>query len=81
MVLKYLILGKLLLILATMNKFFGEISKYIKKYKLYVLRDVVFFVIITLTIHFAYRYWANTAHYRPIEKQMNLAQKGRLDSL
>jgi len=33
--------------LAKMNEFSGDISKYIKKYKLYVLRDVIFFIIIT----------------------------------
>jgi exosortase family protein XrtF len=60
-------------VLAKMNKFFGEISKYIKKYKLYVLRDVIFFIIITLTIHFSYRYWANETQYWPIEKQMTIA--------
>jgi exosortase/archaeosortase family protein len=59
-----------------MNSFFAEISKYIKKYKLYVLRDVAIFVIITLTIHYTYRYWANKAHYWPVEKQMNLAHEG-----
>jgi exosortase/archaeosortase family protein len=58
-----------------MNKIFSEISKYIKKYKLYVLRDVVIFAIITLTIHFAYRYWANQANYWPISKQMNIAHE------
>lgn len=56
-----------------MNKLFADISKYIKKYKLYVLRDVVIFVIITLTVHYTYRYWANTLHYRPITVQMNRA--------
>ena len=50
-----------------------EIRKSIKKYKLYVLKDVLIFIIITLTIHYTYRYWANSAHYKPIEKQMNLA--------
>ena len=59
--------------MAKMNKLTGELRKSIKKYKLYVLKDVIIFVIITLTVHYAYRYWANTAHYRPIEKQMRLA--------
>ena len=59
--------------LAKMKEFSGDISKYIKKYKLYVLRDVAIFVIITLTVHYTYRYWANTLHYRPITVQMNRA--------
>ena len=56
-----------------MKKLTGEIRKNIKKYKLYVLKDVIIFIIITLTVHYSYRFWANTAHYWPIEKQMNLA--------
>ncbi len=51
----------------------GEIRKYIKKYKLYVLQDVLIFMIITLTIHYTYRFWANSAHYWPITRQMNFA--------
>jgi len=53
-----------------MKKLTGELNKIIKKYKLYVLKDVTIFIIITITIHFAYRYWANTAHYWPVEKTM-----------
>jgi len=56
-----------------MNKLYGEIRKSIKKYKLHVLKDVIIFIIITLTIHYGYRYWANSAHYWPIENQMKLA--------
>jgi exosortase/archaeosortase family protein len=58
-----------------MKKLSDEISKSIKKYKLYVLKDVIIFVIITLTIHYGYRFWANTTHYWPIEKQMNTAHE------
>lgn len=53
-----------------MKKLYEDINKSIKKYKLYVLKDVVIFIIITLVIHFAYRYWANKMHYQPLEKQM-----------
>jgi exosortase/archaeosortase family protein len=56
-----------------MNNLFAEASKYIKKYKLYVLRDVAIFALITLTIHYSYRFWANSGHYWPIEDQMNWA--------
>jgi exosortase/archaeosortase family protein len=58
-----------------MKKLYAEINKSIKKYRLYVLKDVIIFMIITLTIHFAYRYWANTLHYIPMESQMNLAHE------
>ena len=56
-----------------MNKLIGEINKIIKKYKLHVLKDVVIFMIITITIHYSYRYWANTAGYWPVENAMRLA--------
>lgn len=58
-----------------MKKLYGEISKSIKKYKLYVLRDVIIFVIITISIHFGYRYWANQTRYWPISEQMNRAHE------
>jgi len=53
-----------------MKKFTGELDKIIKKYKLYVLKDVMYFIIITLVVHFTYRYWANSAHYWPVEHIM-----------
>ena len=56
-----------------MKKLYGEISKSIKKYRLDVLKDVIIFVIITLTVHYSYRYWANSANYRPISQQMHWA--------
>ena len=56
-----------------MNKFFEGINKSIKKYKLYVLKDVMLFVIITLAIHFMYRYWANKTDYWPVSDLMHQA--------
>lgn len=58
-----------------MKKLYTGISKSIKKYKLYVLRDVIIFAVITLSVHFAYRYWANSAGYRPVGPQMNHAHE------
>jgi len=58
-----------------MKKLYEEINKSIKKYKLGVLKDVAIFIIITLTIHYTYRYWANTTHYLPINSQMTLAHE------
>ena len=58
-----------------MKKLYEELNKSIKKYKLDVLKDVIIFIIITLTIHYSYRFWANSAHYRPIESQMNRAHE------
>jgi exosortase/archaeosortase family protein len=56
-----------------MKKLYEEISKSIKKYKLDVLKDVIIFIIITLAIHYSYRFWANKIHYWPVSVQMNLA--------
>ena len=56
-----------------MKKLYAEINKSIKKYRLYVMRDVIFFMIITLVIHYSYRYWAYHFNYKPIENQMNMA--------
>jgi exosortase/archaeosortase family protein len=53
-----------------MKKLFGEINKSIKKYKLYVLKDVALFIMITLVIHYSFRFWANQTHYWPIEQSM-----------
>jgi len=53
-----------------MNKLIGEINKIIKKYKLYVLKDVMIFIVITLVVHYTYRFWANTAHYWPVQNMM-----------
>lgn len=70
-VLKNLILAaNFSILLARMKNLSGEIRKFIKNYKLYVLKDVIIFVIITLTIHYTYRYWANSADYWPVPEQM-----------
>jgi exosortase/archaeosortase family protein len=59
-----------------MKKLIGEINKIIKKYKLYALKDVTIFIIITLLVHYSYRYWANTLEYRPIKDTMWKAHEG-----
>lgn len=49
-------------------KFFYNINKKIDDYlnskKILVVKDVLIFMIITLTIHFLYRFWANKLDYR-----------------
>ncbi len=57
-----------------MKKFIEEIGKSIKKYKLHVLKDVLIFVIITLTIHYSYRYWARK-QYWPVTSVMNASHE------
>ncbi len=56
-----------------MKKSISEINKIIKKYKLHVLKDVMIFIVITLLVHFIYRFWANTLHYWPVQNAMNRA--------
>jgi len=55
-----------------MTKLIEGINKSIKKYKLFVLKDVAIFVIIILTVHFTYRYWART-DYWPVSSLMHHA--------
>jgi exosortase/archaeosortase family protein len=38
-------------------------------------RDVFWFAVITLAIHYSYRFWANSLHYRPIGEAMNDLQQ------
>jgi len=56
-----------------MKKLIEGVNKYIKKYKLHVLKDVAIFVLIVLSVHFAYRLWANQANYWPIRNLMHNA--------
>jgi exosortase/archaeosortase family protein len=55
-----------------MIKIFDKANKFIKKNKLNALRDVIIFALITLTIHFSYRYWVRT-DYWPISNAMHAA--------
>jgi len=50
------------------------IQNFIKKHQLESLKDVALFIIITLVIHFLWRYWANQLHYVPINDFMSDAQ-------
>ena len=42
----------------------------ISKHNLYVLRDVIIFIMITLVIHFIWRFWARQFNYAPISDFM-----------
>jgi exosortase/archaeosortase family protein len=55
-----------------MKKFLAEADKFIKKYKLNVLKGVFLFALITLVIHYSYRYWV-TKDYWPISSAMHIA--------
>ncbi len=53
-----------------MKKLNTAIKDFIKKYQLGVLKDVVLFVIITLAIHLAWRFWQTQFNYAPIRDFM-----------
>lgn len=55
-----------------MKKLLDKADKFIKKNKLNALRDVVIFALITLTIHYSYRFWARK-DYPPIPAIMHVA--------
>ena len=47
-----------------------KISDFVRKHHLYVLKDVVIFILITLVIHFVWRFWAKQFNYAPINEFM-----------
>ena len=53
-----------------MAVFLKTIRNFISKHNLYVLRDVVIFILITLAIHFIWRLWARQFNYAPISDFM-----------
>jgi exosortase/archaeosortase family protein len=50
-----------------MKELIKQVNAIIKKYNLYTLREVALFMIITLIIHYSFRYWANSLHFWPIQ--------------
>jgi len=51
-----------------------EAKSLAKKYKLAALTDVALFILITVVIHFAWRFWANTLNYWPVQQFISDAQ-------
>jgi len=47
-----------------------KINKFLEKHKLRPLKDVFFFIVITIVIHFSWRSWAIDGHYWPIQEFM-----------
>lgn len=43
---------------------------FIRRYRLNVFREVALFIIITLVIHFSYRFWANKLDYWPVKESI-----------
>lgn len=50
-----------------MKAFTGKFNNYIKRHKLTALREVLIFCLITIIVHYSYRYWANVLDYSPIK--------------
>ncbi len=53
-----------------MKKLRADIQGFIEKYKLQSLSDVALFGLITVIIHFSWRFWAYDLHYWPINTFM-----------
>lgn len=49
-----------------MNKLLSGARDFISRYKLYALREVLIFMVITLVIHYSFRFWAGRLHFAPI---------------
>jgi exosortase/archaeosortase family protein len=45
-------------------------QEFIRRHRLDVFTDVIMFIIITLVIHYSYRYWANQLDYAPVKQQV-----------
>ena len=56
------------------NTLIIKIKQFVKKHQLESLKDVALFIIITLIIHYTWRFWANQLHYVPINDFMSDAQ-------
>lgn len=48
--------------------YYSQFKAFVKERKLEPIVDVAIFILITLVIHYTYRYWANTLHYAPINE-------------
>ncbi len=58
-----------------------EIKKFIEKYRLYALREVLLFMIITVVIHYSFRYWANELHFEPVREDVRIVQGWLIDDV
>jgi exosortase/archaeosortase family protein len=49
---------------------YARIKQFIRKHRLHVLRDVALFILITLLIHFIWRFWQVHYNYAPVRDFM-----------
>ena len=50
-----------------MKKIIEKFRELFRRYKLYVLREVLIFMAITLVIHYSFRFWAGELRFAPLE--------------
>ncbi len=54
----------------TLGGVLSGIKRFLREKKFRQVRGVMWFVMITLAIHYSYRFWANTLHYWPVQAWM-----------
>ena len=55
--------------------FFLRIKTFFRDFRYQQIREVFWFAVITLAIHYAYRFWANSLFFWPIKPWMNELQQ------
>jgi exosortase/archaeosortase family protein len=58
------------------DRWTGGLVSFFRERRYRHFRDVFWFAVITLAIHYFYRFWANGLHYWPIQEWMNDLQQG-----
>jgi exosortase/archaeosortase family protein len=58
------------MVLAKLSNLKQEALHFIRRHRLDVFTDVLLFIIITLVIHYSFRYWANQLDYAPVKAQI-----------
>ncbi len=52
-------------------KYTQKLRDFIHRYRLDVFKDVALFIIITIAIHYSFRFWANQMHYWPVKEMID----------
>ncbi|MFP4469670.1 MAG: archaeosortase/exosortase family protein [Bacteroidales bacterium] len=60
----------------TVNRHWSAARKFIRKHNLDALTDVTLFILITLFIHYLYRYWAIQLQFAPVRELMISMHEG-----
>lgn len=55
-------------------RFFNGVKSVLREQKYQQVRDVLWFLVITLVIHYLYRLWAYSLYYFPVQELMNGVQ-------